>query len=100
MIILEGKDVTAADQSPVVVVCVNVRIGPKAVSCGGSESQSIADALEAGIKARGLDATVERIRCLGLCAKGPNVRFVPGGAWFNEVAVTDAGAILDHLAPG
>jgi len=69
-----------------------------AVSCGGSDSEAVADALEAGIDSRNLNAKVERIRCLGLCAKGPNVRFVPGGSWFHEVNPEDAVEILNHLA--
>jgi len=96
--IIAGKNVSTSDEPAVVVVCVNVRIGPRAVSCGGSDSEAIADALEAGIKSRDLNARVERIRCLGMCAKGPNVRFVPGGSWFNEVELNDADTILDHLA--
>ena len=98
MKIIVGKDLSNTDEPTVIVVCVNVRIGPRAVSCGGRESEAIADALETGISARKLDAKVERIRCLGLCAKGPNVRLVPGGSWFNEVTIDDTPTILDHLA--
>ncbi len=98
MNITEGKTLAPSEQPVVVVVCVNQRIGPMAVSCGGSNSEAIADALQAGIEGRGLSAKVERIHCLGLCAKGPNVRFVPGGSWFHEVIPDDAETILDHLA--
>ena len=98
MKIIEGKKIAATEGPTVIVVCVNVRIGAMAVSCGGSHSEAIAEALEAGVARRNLNARIERIRCLGLCAKGPNVRLVPGGSWFNEVAVEDAEAILDCLA--
>lgn len=97
MKIIPGQSVAASAEPIVVVVCVNLRIGPMAVSCGGADSEAIADALEAGIRRRQINAKVERIRCLGLCSQGPNVRFVPGGSWFNQVAPGDAEAILDHL---
>jgi len=80
-----------------IMICVNERFGPTAVSCGGSDSVAIADAVESGLKERQLVIEVDRIHCLGLCAKGPNLRFFPGGDWFNEVTVADVPQILDRL---
>ena len=97
MIVTES-DLETGGGKVTVVVCVNVRLGAKAQSCGGSDSEEIAEALEAGIEARGLAAEVARIHCLGLCSLGPNVRLVPNGNWYNQVALGDAEAILDDLS--
>ncbi len=80
-----------------VVVCVNRRLGPEAVSCAGRGSEAIAAALEDGIERRELGGGVVRLMCLGSCQHGPNVRFAPGGAWFSGVALDNVPEILDHL---
>ncbi|MBT3788309.1 MAG: (2Fe-2S) ferredoxin domain-containing protein [Alphaproteobacteria bacterium] len=88
-----------ADSKPLstIVICVNERFGASSVSCGGSDSVAIADALEAELQSRNIVVEVDRIHCLGLCAKGPNVRFFPGGDWFNEVTVENVTEILDRF---
>ncbi|HJM51454.1 MAG TPA: (2Fe-2S) ferredoxin domain-containing protein [Alphaproteobacteria bacterium] len=80
-----------------VVVCINRRLGADAVSCAGRGSEAVAAALEDGIAHRGLAAALVRLKCLGSCQHGPNVRFAPGGAWFSGVALDDVAEILDHL---
>jgi len=95
--IIEASRDSESPPLSTIVICVNERFGPKAVSCGGSDSAAIADAVDAGLKERQLAFEVDRIHCLGLCAKGPNLRFFPGGDWFNEVTVDDVPEILDRL---
>jgi NADH:ubiquinone oxidoreductase subunit E len=51
-------------------------------SCAGRGSVAIIDKIEADIQKKGLPVAVERMRCLGECAKGPNMRIAPGGNFF------------------
>lgn len=79
-------------------VCVNAR--PEngiSVSCGPLGGVEIAEALEAEIARRGLDISFRTIKCLGLCARGPNVRLAPGNSWFHGVHSDDVGELLDHV---
>jgi (2Fe-2S) ferredoxin len=95
--IIEANRTAESSALTTVVVCVNERFGATSVSCGGSDSVAIADALESEMKARNLVAEIDRIQCLGLCASGPNVRFFPGGDWFTEVSVDDVPEMLDRF---
>ena len=97
MRIVEGNRDQDSEPLSTIVVCVNERLGATAISCGGSDSVTIADALEAGVQARELDVVIDRVHCLGLCTRGPNVRFIPGGDWFTEVKPADADRILDRF---
>jgi (2Fe-2S) ferredoxin len=84
-----------------VTVCVNRREPAGGIvmpSCGARGSEAIAEAIEAGIAARGLPARFATIRCLGLCQKGPNVRVAPSNSWFHEIKSEDVPALLDALA--
>ena len=79
-------------------VCVNVR--PEngiSISCGPRGGSDIADAVKAEVARRGLDIGVETIKCLGLCARGPNVRLAPGNSWFHGVRVSDVPDLVDHV---
>jgi (2Fe-2S) ferredoxin len=96
--IIAANRTAASAALSTIVICVNERFGVSSVSCGGSNSVAIADALEAELKVRNLSAEIDRIHCLGLCARGPNVRFIPGGDWFNEVTVDDVPEIIDRFA--
>jgi (2Fe-2S) ferredoxin len=95
--IIEANRTAESTALSTVVVCVNERFGATSVSCGGSDSVAIADALESEMKSRNLGVEIDRIHCLGLCASGPNVRFFPGGDWFTEVSVEDVPEMLDRL---
>ena len=79
------------------LVCINRSYRADLKSCGGSGSDAIADALEAGIKDRGLPIEFERIRCFGWCYRGPNIR-IEGGAAMHGVTPDDVPRILDALA--
>ena len=80
-----------------IAICVNTRYGSDKPSCGERGSVALAEAIEAGVRERRIDVTVERIVCFGLCTKGPNMRLVPGGAFRNGVTPKDIPAILDEL---
>ncbi len=63
------------------ITCIKNRTTGKP-SCAGSGSIAIIDKIEAEIKKRQWPVKVERIFCLGECAKGPNMRIAPGGRFF------------------
>ncbi len=71
--------------------------------CTSSNSQKIIDAMEAEIKAKGLDKEVQVIRtgCFGLCALGPIMIVYPEGCFYSEVKVEDVPEIVEeHLLKG
>ncbi|MBF0269066.1 MAG: (2Fe-2S) ferredoxin domain-containing protein [Alphaproteobacteria bacterium] len=80
-----------------IVVCINNRFTASRPSCALGGSEAIADALEQGLLERGLALTVERLHCLGECAKGPNLRLTPGGRFFHHTKLADVPAILDEI---
>ena len=57
--------------------------------CTSSNSQKIIEAMEAEIKAKGLENEVQVIRtgCFGLCALGPIMIVYPEGCFYSEVKV-------------
>lgn len=79
-----------------VVVCVNMMRGPRGKCCGQSGAPEIADALEKGIRARNINAHIERIVCLGKCNDGPNVRIV-GGEFRQNLSLADVPTLLDEF---
>lgn len=81
---------------PSVTVCVNVREGTHP-SCGRRGSPEMLRALEEGLLARGLNFQVLTIKCLGPCAKGPNIRVAPSGSFYMAVTVGDVPALIDSL---
>lgn len=84
--------------SATLTICVNVR--PEngiSVSCGPRGGADIADAIRSEVERRKLDIGIETINCLGLCARGPNVRLAPGNSWFHGVRVSDVPALVDHV---
>lgn len=79
------------------LICVNPVARAGKGCCAGRGSVAIAKALEAGVRDRRIDITVERIVCLGQCAHGPTLRLAPGGAFILGVAVADVPGLLDRL---
>lgn len=59
-----------------IVVCTHFRPLTLQPSCAHRGSEALADWLEGEIKARGLDAKVDRSVCLGHCSLVPNVRLL------------------------
>ena len=84
------------EQQPFLAICINNRFSTDKPSCGGLGGESLAAALEAGIRERNLAITLERLVCFGACLKGPNVRVVPGGAFHHHVTLDDVARILDE----
>lgn len=80
-----------------VIICVHYRRNPQLPSCGASGSLEIAQVLELEIEIRGIAAQVERIHCFGACEQGPNVRIMPGGAFFRHVCLEDVVSIVAIL---
>jgi len=80
-----------------VIICVNHRRNPQLPSCGARGSLEIAQALELEIAAQGVAAQVERIHCFGACEQGPNLRIMPGGAFFRHVRLEDVAHIIAIL---
>ncbi len=71
--------------------------------CTSSNSQKIIEAMEAEIKAKGLENEVQVIRtgCFGLCALGPIMIVYPEGCFYSEVKVEDVPEIVEeHLHKG
>ena len=80
------------------IVCVNHRSNPDNPSCAARGSVAIADALESGLRERGMALEVTRIHCFGQCERGPNLRLAPGGRFFRGVRLEEVPAILDALS--
>ena len=71
--------------------------------CTSSNSQKIIEAMNAEIKAKGLENEVQVIRtgCFGLCALGPIMIVYPEGCFYSEVKVEDVPEIVEeHLLKG
>jgi (2Fe-2S) ferredoxin len=79
------------------VVCINRRMAADIPSCAARGSLERAEALERGVALRRIDVKVERLRCLGLCDVGPNLRLVPGGSFFSRVGAEDIPEVLNYL---
>ncbi len=79
------------------IVCTLQRHAPNPHSCGNSGSLQIAGALEQALDTAGLPVTLERVACLGLCLKGPNVRLAPEGKVWHAVKLEDVEQIVAHL---
>ena len=79
------------------VICINRRLSADMPSCAARGSVARAEALERGVEERQIDVRVERMTCLGLCDVGPNLRLVPGGAFFSRVAAEDVPEVLNYL---
>lgn len=69
--------------------------------CIANGALQVADALEAAIEGRGIDASIVRrvcrTGCSGLCEAGPIVRFMPEDRMYYRVKPKDADAIVDSL---
>lgn len=78
-------------------ICINRRYRSDEVSCAANGSHAVADAIEAGVRARRIDITVERSVCMGQCNHGPTVRLAPAGRFFLGTRLDDVDALLDEL---
>ncbi len=80
-----------------VMVCVNRRFGDKP-SCAGRGAVALAAALEAALRARGLDVLITRSVCQNACERGPNLRILPGPVVHNAVSPADIPALVEAIA--
>ena len=91
----------AVPYQKILFVCVNRR-EPRELCCSQRESEAIAKALKARVKALGLarDVRVSKSGCQDLCAKGPNVMVFPGNAWYHGVTQADVERIVQDAVRG
>ena len=85
----------------ILFVCVNRR-APHETCCAHRESEAIAEALKARVKALGLTRVVRvsKSGCQDLCAKGPNVMVFPDYRWYEGVTEADVERIVQDLIRG
>ncbi len=72
-------------------------------ACESCRSAEIVRRLQAGVRARGLEGSVQVVRtgCFGFCAQGPVVKVLPGDHFYAQVKPEDAEEIVEeHLAKG
>ena len=79
-------------------VCVNKR-EPQETCCAHRESEAVAAALKARVKALGLSRTIRisKSGCQDLCAQGPNVMVFPDYRWYHGVTQADVERILQDV---
>ena len=85
----------------ILFVCVNRR-EPHEACCAHRESEAVAAALKARVKALGLSRAirVSKSGCQDLCAKGPNVMVFPDYAWYHGVTPADVERIVEDVVQG
>ncbi len=85
----------------ILFVCINKR-SPHEVCCSHRESETVAAALKARVKALGLTRVVRvsKSGCQDLCAKGPNVMVFPDYVWYHGVTPEDADRIIQDACRG
>ncbi|MBF0192994.1 MAG: (2Fe-2S) ferredoxin domain-containing protein [Magnetococcales bacterium] len=79
------------------IACIKERFTGKP-SCAGRGSVEVIKLVEAEIKKRGWQVVVERVHCLGECAKGPNMRVAPGGSFYYGITEDKIPELMDSLA--
>jgi (2Fe-2S) ferredoxin len=82
---------------PTVTVCINDRDERFAPCCGRHGGPEILAAIRDGVARRKLNVEVQTIQCLGLCAKGPNLRVTPSGSLYHAMEIGDVPAFVDAL---
>ena len=85
----------------IVFVCINRRPDGEAC-CAGRQSEAIAEALKARVKALGLSGKVRvsKSGCHDVCARGPSVMVFPDYTWYAGVTEADVEQIAQALASG
>lgn len=79
------------------MVCTLQRHAPNPHSCGNGGGEEIAAQLEREIAESGLLVQVERMSCLGMCLKGPNVQLQPEWRNWHAVHLGQVGEIVACL---
>ena len=85
----------------IIFVCINRR-QPHESCCAQRDSEAIAEALKARVKALGLSGVVRvsKSGCQDMCAKGPNVMIFPDYTWYRGVTPEDAEEIVQDAIRG
>ncbi len=85
----------------ILFVCVNQR-EPNETCCAHRDSDPIAAALKARVKALGLSRVVRvsKSGCQDVCAKGPNVMVFPDYVWYHGVQHSDVERIVQDTIQG
>ena len=85
----------------ILFVCVNTR-EPNEICCAHRDSEAIAAALKARVKALGWSGKVRvsKSGCQDLCAKGPNVMVFPDYTWYRGVTQDDVERIVQDVIRG
>ena len=92
------SDTDASDMPPrVLMICINRRFRMDEPSCAARGSEQLADQLEAEIRARGINLSVERSVCMGHCRTGPTIRLAPGGKFYHGPSAEEVVVMLDEL---
>ena len=78
-----------------ILVCTNHRANPDQPSCGARGARALMHQLADAVGTSGLALGVREIQCLGECAQGPNLRFIPGGPAFHQVDAAQIPVILN-----
>ncbi len=69
--------------------------------CIASGSMELKKALLAEAEKAGVDLEVKEVGCLGPCAKGPVIKIMPEGVYYENVGCSDAKAVIEqHLQSG
>lgn len=80
-----------------VVLCIKNRFKLNSRSCAGSGSEAMADELERLLAETGLGIEVKRVKCLGQCEHGPNLRIAPGGRFYHQLSMEDLPEVIAEL---
>jgi len=80
-----------------ILICTNRRLTEHSPSCGGAGAEQLVDELERLLAERGLQVNIERAPCLGRCAEGPNLRFIPGGEFYHQLTPERLPEVLGRL---
>lgn len=86
-----------------VFVCINERPeGHPRGCCATKGGQAVADALKAGLHARGLKrmSRINKAGCLDQCAAGVTLVVYPEAVWYGGVTLEDVDEILDQHVVG
>lgn len=85
----------------ILFVCVNRREANE-TCCARRDSEALARALKARIKALGLSRSirVSTSGCQDVCAQGPNVMVFPDDVWYHHVGQADVERIIQAVVPG
>jgi (2Fe-2S) ferredoxin len=91
-------DRRAVPYEKILFVCINRRDEGRPC-CSAKDSERIAEALKARVKALGLSGRVRvsKSGCQDLCAKGPNVMVFPDNVCYHGVTPDDVERIVQQV---